>query len=176
MWVNSLVWASENAHELDRLGYHLESLVNLTTSRFSIMRPELQAARLTAIQNRVVHDMLLAREGGVYQMIGEHCCTIIPQGEGNLTILVEHLKELSGDLAREHQPDSNWDPFGWVQSLFGVMGATIFQWLIYGLVIFFAVLFLIVCAKKLCCKVLDTALTMPLLVDHADSEDDDGNL
>jgi hypothetical protein len=76
-------------------------------------------------------------------MIGEHCCTFIPQGEGNLTIVVEHRKELSGDLAKEHQPENDWNPFGWVQSLFGVMGATIFHCLIYSLVIFFAVLFLI---------------------------------
>jgi hypothetical protein len=60
-------------------------------------------------------------------MIGDHCCTFLPQGEGNFTIVVEHPKELSG----------NWNPFGWVQSLIGVMGATIFNWLIYGLVLFF---------------------------------------
>lgn len=70
-------------------------------------------------------------------MIGDHCCTFIPQGEGNLTMVVEHLKDLSYDLACKHQPDNDWNPFGWVQSLFAVMGATIFILLIYGLVIFF---------------------------------------
>ena len=60
-------------------------------------------------------------------MIGDHCCTFIPQDEGNFTIAVKNLKERSGD----------WNLFGWVQLSFGVMGATIFHWLIYGLVIFF---------------------------------------
>ena len=46
------------------------------------------------------------------QIIGDHCCTLIPQGEGNLTIVVEHLKELSGDLANEHQQENDWSPFG----------------------------------------------------------------
>jgi hypothetical protein len=55
-------------------------------------------------------------------------------------MVVEHLKELSGDLTNEHQPDNDWNPFGWVQSLLGVMGATIFNWLIYGLVICFTIM------------------------------------
>lgn len=82
-WRGLIPWygASENAHELDRLGYHLESLVNLTTAGFSMIRPELQATRLMATQNRVALDMLLAREGGVCQIIGDHCCTFIPQGD-----------------------------------------------------------------------------------------------
>ncbi|XP_021416450.2 uncharacterized protein LOC110488542 [Oncorhynchus mykiss] len=41
LWRGLIPWygASENAHELDRLGYHLESLVNLTTAGFSMIRP-----------------------------------------------------------------------------------------------------------------------------------------
>jgi hypothetical protein len=58
-------------------------------------------------------------------------------------MVVVHLKELSCDLANENQPVNDWNPFGWVQSLFGVMGATIFHWLIYGLVTFFAIMLII---------------------------------
>uniref|UniRef100_A0AAZ3P1N7 Envelope glycoprotein n=1 Tax=Oncorhynchus tshawytscha TaxID=74940 RepID=A0AAZ3P1N7_ONCTS len=164
-WRGLIPWygASENAHELDRPGYHLESLVNLTTEGFSMIRPELQATQLMATQNRVALDMLLAREGGLCQIIGDHCCTFIPQGDDNLTIVVEHLKELRGVLEREHQPDINWNPLGWVQSMFGVWAATIFHWFIYGLILLIALLLIIICVKKLFNKVVDVVLTMPLL-------------
>ena len=48
------------------------------------------------------------------QIIGDHCCTFISQGDENLTIVVEHLKELSSVLEREHQPDTDWNPLVWV--------------------------------------------------------------
>lgn len=83
-----------------------------------------------------------------------------------MTNVVEHLKELSGVLDREHQPDIDWNPLGWVQSVFGAWGATIFHWLIYGLILLIALLLIIICVKKWFNKVVDVVLTMPLLANQ----------
>ncbi|MBN3287693.1 SYCY1 protein, partial [Polyodon spathula] len=73
------IGASQNSHEIDRVAYELETLTSLTLEGFQIMQPEMRAIRIMVMQNRMVLDMLLAEQGGVCHMVGEHCCTYIPE-------------------------------------------------------------------------------------------------
>ncbi|KAK6479226.1 hypothetical protein HHUSO_G19915, partial [Huso huso] len=50
---------SQNAHEIDKVAYELETLTNLTTEGFQMMQPEMRAIRIMVMQNRMVLDMLL---------------------------------------------------------------------------------------------------------------------
>lgn len=105
-------------------------------------------------------------------MIGQQCSIFIPQGEGNLTIVVEHLKELR--RSRKRTPTRKQLESVWMVSLIiWCYGSNSVPLAHLWTSNFFAVLFLIVCVKKLCCKSLDTALTMPLIDDHAVSEDEE---
>lgn len=164
----------QNAHEIDKVAYELETLTNLTTEGFQIMQPEIRAIRIMVMQNRMVLDMLLAEQGGVCHLVGEHCCTYIPDGDTNLTEVVQHLSTLRERLVNEHAHDTGLDPFSWIQSIFGFWGTNLFHWIIYGLVVIIALMILITCVKKLCTKILDNALTMSLLTtENLRNEDND---
>lgn len=109
-------------------------------------------------------------------MVGEHCCTYIPDGDTNLT--AQHLSTFREKLISEHAQDTDWDPFSWIQSQLGVWGAKLFHWFIYGVVILLLFLLIITCVKKLCTKTVDTVLNMPLLTNDDqcnDSNDDPFN-
>ncbi|KAK1805154.1 hypothetical protein P4O66_019507, partial [Electrophorus voltai] len=49
---------------------------------------------LLTTQNRMALDMLLAKEGGVCSMMGDHCCTYIPPSDapgGNISMALDHM-------------------------------------------------------------------------------------
>ncbi|KAK1158945.1 hypothetical protein AOXY_G22770 [Acipenser oxyrinchus oxyrinchus] len=149
-WGSLMPWigASQNSHEIDRVAYELETLTNLTLEGFQIMQPELRAIRIMVMQNRMILDML-AEQGGVCHMVGEHCCTYIAEGDTNLTSVVDHMTSLRDHILAEHASDGFWDPFSWISSLFDGWGAKLFHWCIYGIVCLIAIYVCMLCLKKL---------------------------
>lgn len=73
------------AHTIDQLAIDLENLTALTTKGFSVMNDEMKALRAVALQNRMALDLTLAQVGGVCQLIGDQCCTYIPDVSDNMT-------------------------------------------------------------------------------------------
>lgn len=67
------------------------------------------ALRLTAVQNRMALDMLLAKEGGVCHMVGEHCCTYIPPNDAehvNITAALDEMAKVAKRLQMEEYGES----------------------------------------------------------------------
>ncbi|KAJ8015994.1 hypothetical protein DPEC_G00002520 [Dallia pectoralis] len=165
----------KNAHEMDRVGYELETLVNITTEGFMVLKPEVKALRIMVLQNRMALDMILAEQGGVCRLVGKHCCTYIPDGDQNLTEVVQHLHSLYKLLTGEHVTGGSWDPFSWLKAYLGVWGSRIFHWVKYGIVILVAILMIVMCIKKMCTKAVSVVLNMPLVdLKDSDSEFDNG--
>jgi hypothetical protein len=44
-----------------------------------------------ALQNREVIDYILAGQGGTYAIIGDECCTFVPDHSSNVTDLAEFI-------------------------------------------------------------------------------------
>uniref|UniRef100_A0A673ACK4 ERVV2 protein n=1 Tax=Sphaeramia orbicularis TaxID=375764 RepID=A0A673ACK4_9TELE len=82
------------AHYIDDIAVDLEDVTKSMTEGFSAVSAEIKALKNVALQNRAALDYMLASSGGVCHIIGQECCTFIPDVSGNLTYVVDHLNEL----------------------------------------------------------------------------------
>uniref|UniRef100_A0A673BNE7 ERVV2 protein n=1 Tax=Sphaeramia orbicularis TaxID=375764 RepID=A0A673BNE7_9TELE len=94
------------AHYIDDIAVDLEDVTKSVTEGFSAVSAEIKALRNVALQNRAALDYMLASSGGVCHIIGQECCTFIPDASGNLTYLAHtvcpmHTKK-SGSILNMH--------------------------------------------------------------------------
>uniref|UniRef100_A0AAX7U895 Uncharacterized protein n=1 Tax=Astatotilapia calliptera TaxID=8154 RepID=A0AAX7U895_ASTCA len=81
--------------------YALLRHINLTKTLGTALAGEQKAIRTMVLQNRMTLDLLTASQGGVCKLIGETCCTFIPDGYEaggdiyealqNLTVLQQYV-------------------------------------------------------------------------------------
>uniref|UniRef100_A0A3P8WHU0 Uncharacterized protein n=1 Tax=Cynoglossus semilaevis TaxID=244447 RepID=A0A3P8WHU0_CYNSE len=69
------------------------SLENLTASVLHLAEfvkddPEKRAMKTMIMQNRMASDFLLAEKGEVCALVGDYCCTIIPDSTDNITQII----------------------------------------------------------------------------------------
>ena len=100
-----------NAMHLD-LEDIAESLQGVVTHL--VEDPEKRAMRAMILLNRLALDFVLASQGGVCELIGDHCCTYIPDTTGNLTAILDKVTEIREHLAVDK--DENWSPWTWMSS------------------------------------------------------------
>ncbi|KAL7865352.1 hypothetical protein SRHO_G00105990 [Serrasalmus rhombeus] len=92
----SQVW-----NQLEITHYRLATFTNATRTAIQGIRDELTALRLTAMQNRLALDLLLAKEGGVCAMVGDSCCTNIPANDedhGSIATALDRMSQVSTQL------------------------------------------------------------------------------
>lgn len=92
--------------EINALAQHLENLTVSADNGFALQTQELKALRLVSLQNRMALDYLLAEQGGVCTIFGDHCCTYIPDVTNNMTILHDQLEELLAKQKARDRPTS----------------------------------------------------------------------
>lgn len=101
------VTPSKNVDRINYVHYNIQRLGNFTYEGFEAVHEQLEATSLTAFQNRIALDMLLAEKGGVCSLFPDgSCCTFIPLNtapDGTLTQVLkklqlfnERLKDQSG--------------------------------------------------------------------------------
>lgn len=100
--------------------YRLSMLASATTEATDSINDKLTALRLMSTQNRLALDLMLAKEGGVCAMVGEHCCTYVPTNDapgGNISHALENMKKVTENLRRDEEGRTTWglwwDLFGW---------------------------------------------------------------
>ncbi|XP_029942934.1 uncharacterized protein LOC115384901 [Salarias fasciatus] len=97
-----------NQHEINSLAWELENLTGLVTDGFDLLTDEQKAERVMGLQNRVALDLLLAEKGGVCALIGDHCCTWVPDVSDNMTNIHAQLSSLLAELhAQEKEQNVN---------------------------------------------------------------------
>lgn len=109
------------------VGHHVNeiwfTLHNLTTAVLQLTEQlendtELQAIKEMVLQNRMALDLLLAASGGVCAVVGDQCCTYIPDHSHNYTLIRQRLKALKAEIEK-HQSNgifSNFDLSSWFLS------------------------------------------------------------
>lgn len=106
-----------NAHNIDKLHVQLENLTSIVSDGFAALTPWVAAVRATLIQHRMALDILLASQGGLCHVIGEECCTYIPDIASNLSNTVDHLNSLLADMKKDDVDLSGgwsfWDWLSW---------------------------------------------------------------
>ncbi|XP_061127193.1 uncharacterized protein LOC133147121 [Syngnathus typhle] len=173
---SSICWwctLNKNVDRINYIHYNVQRLGNWTEAGFRAVHSQLAATSLMAFQNRMALDMLLAKEGGVCAMIGEQCCTFIPNNTaagGSLSLALEGLRTLNGKM-KDHSGVTTEVWNSWL-NVFGKYRSLVSSVLV-SLAVFSAVLTLcgcccIPCLRSLINKLIATAIspaaeTFPLL-------------
>ncbi|KAK3541319.1 hypothetical protein QTP86_022044, partial [Hemibagrus guttatus] len=95
-------------NQLEVTHFRLATFVNETLQAMEGVRSELTALRLTASQNRMALDMILAEKGGVCAVIGDSCCTFIPDHDdahGEIGQAVDKMRKTAEALKEDEKGD-----------------------------------------------------------------------
>uniref|UniRef100_UPI00398F07D9 endogenous retrovirus group PABLB member 1 Env polyprotein-like n=1 Tax=Pristiophorus japonicus TaxID=55135 RepID=UPI00398F07D9 len=143
--------------QLRELANLVESVANATSQAFEGVNDEMVAIRTVALQNRMALDYLLAKEGGTCALIGEECCTYIPDKSEEIGSLAEYIRKKVIEYKQTVGQDgiTLW---GWASGWLGSLGKSVVQGLIIFLLIVFALYLLFVVIKCCCAKVGETML------------------
>ena len=169
---------NKNTEWINYIYYNQQRFINYTTDALRALGEQLDATSRMAMQNRMVDNWMLAKEGGVCAKFGSFCCTYIPNNtapNGEFTKAMNRLTRLQDELADNagrNAVDSTLTE--WFQTWFGASWG---GWLRRAA--FIAVISLIVIALILCCvipclkalavrAVTSQVSQMPLLLDMSD--------
>ncbi|XP_078028292.1 uncharacterized protein LOC144464626 [Epinephelus lanceolatus] len=101
-------YIARNSRWINYLWYNQQRFVNWTIEALQGVSEQLHATSLMTLQNRFIIETMLAQDQGVCDVVGEHCCTVIPMhtGEdGNLTKALNSIRTLRD----QHVQHSNWN-------------------------------------------------------------------
>uniref|UniRef100_A0A672H6H9 ribonuclease H n=1 Tax=Salarias fasciatus TaxID=181472 RepID=A0A672H6H9_SALFA len=105
---------------METMDYRMSLYVNSTASAVSGLTEEVNALRLMELQDRMVLDLITAPQGGVCAIVGDSCCTFIPDNagdEGMVTQAVQNLTALATAWSTDFRHnDPAWDLFSWFTS------------------------------------------------------------
>lgn len=166
---------------VETLHYRMTAFINATVKALKGLAEEVGAIREMELQDRTVLDVLTASQGGVCAIIGQHCCTYIPDNtgtEGQVTQAIGDLKKLADAMEKDHADtaQSMWSWFTsgpWWQLLLKVLTP-----LVIVLILFCAFTMCVVpCFKSMMSRMISDSVSTAL---HSDMEflildpDDDG--
>lgn len=110
------VGVAKNILRLETVDYRLKSFTNITRTALGGIREELTALRLTVVQNRMALDLLTAPQGGVCAMVGDYCCTYIPENDADGHVIDTALKNLTAlqkAMSNDRTPSPDWFTHLW---------------------------------------------------------------
>ncbi|XP_048383747.2 endogenous retrovirus group PABLB member 1 Env polyprotein-like [Stegostoma tigrinum] len=101
LWTLIPIYGTARAgREVQKLAASLEELANNTAealaetqSQVAAITTKMIATRLPTLQNRMALDYILAEKGGTCALIGEECCTYIPDVSHNITDISQHVPD-----------------------------------------------------------------------------------
>ncbi|XP_061595559.1 uncharacterized protein LOC133459539 [Cololabis saira] len=91
---------------IETINYRMGLFINSTLKALGGLTAEVTAIREMELQDRTVLDLITAKDGGVCAMIGEHCCTFIPDetgAEGNVTKAIAELRQLAKVVSEDRR-------------------------------------------------------------------------
>ncbi|KAM4041666.1 uncharacterized protein ACNLHF_012655 [Anomaloglossus baeobatrachus] len=118
-----IITVNKNVDWINYIYYNQQRFVNYTRDALQGLAEQLDPTSIMAYQNRMALDMILAEKGGVCKMVGDVCCTYIPDNtgvDGKVTLAIKKLTTLSEELKKNSGVTDPWgDYFGWTSSFKG---------------------------------------------------------
>ncbi|XP_066837495.1 endogenous retrovirus group FC1 Env polyprotein-like [Anser cygnoides] len=167
----SLFWwvtINKNVDWITYIYYNQQRFINYTRDAIRGIAEQLDATSKMAWENRITLD--LAERGGVCMMLGNRCCTFIPNNtapDGTVTRALQGLTTLANELAENSGADTSIT--GWLESWFGKwkgMVVSIFTSLIVVAGVLTAIgCRIIPCVRGLVQRLIETALLKQMTMD-----------
>ncbi|KAK0155330.1 Pol polyprotein [Merluccius polli] len=110
------IGVSKNVEWINYIYYNQQRFINYTDDALCALGEQLQATSTITWQNWQALDWLLAEKGGVCALIGDMCCTFIPNNtspEWSFTLAMNKLKELRHEV--KDYAGHGKDCFGWLE-------------------------------------------------------------
>uniref|UniRef100_A0A452IJY2 Uncharacterized protein n=1 Tax=Gopherus agassizii TaxID=38772 RepID=A0A452IJY2_9SAUR len=147
-----------------RLSVFLTQFANETLAIEKSLSSELYQLRLLALQNRQALDYVLASQGGVCALIGDECCTYVPDNSVDINRHILSAEQAFSQWKAQEQAPSLFESlFNWLPNLGGV-GSELIRFLIIGVVLCLLVLLILTCCKVIMGKVCSTTSVTPMLM------------
>nr|XP_033775848.1 syncytin-1-like isoform X2 [Geotrypetes seraphini]XP_033775849.1 syncytin-1-like isoform X2 [Geotrypetes seraphini] len=130
---------------IKKLSTLIETMGNETTAVTQSLSLELRQTRIVALQNRMALDYLLAAQGGTCAIIGQECCTYIPDSFSDQQAHITSLDKALQNWEQFKVEDKGWFDWltAWMPNISWVKG-------LLGVLIGLAFVFLIVCCSLSC--------------------------
>lgn len=127
------------------------SLENLTASVLHLAEfvkddPEKRAMKTMIMQNRMASDFLLAEKGEVCALVGDYCCTIIPDSTDNITQIIGEVQALQEHL-QSQKDDSHWT---WDKNLLSWLTSSSWWSILLKLLMRVLTVFILLCLISTC--------------------------
>uniref|UniRef100_A0A8C6WTQ3 Envelope protein n=1 Tax=Neogobius melanostomus TaxID=47308 RepID=A0A8C6WTQ3_9GOBI len=135
--------------QISDLSHAIETIANETGRALQLMSSELASVRLLALQNRAALDFLLAAQGGTCAIIGQECCTFVPDYNATINDIVTHLYR-TGESVQQVKTESLFD---WLTPTFGAFTHRFVESVIILVVAIVLLSLFVSCAKKFLCKI-----------------------
>ncbi|NWT49159.1 SYNA protein, partial [Chroicocephalus maculipennis] len=114
------VTINKNVDWINYIYCNQQRFINYTRDAFKGIAEQLDATSRVVWENRIALDMILAEKGGVCVMLGNWCCTFIPNNpapDDTITKALQGLTTLADELAENSGIDTSLT--GWLDSWFG---------------------------------------------------------
>ncbi len=87
--------------------------MNDTTIIFDGIKQEMRGLRLMTLQNRLVLDQLTASQGGVCVIVGDSCCTYVPDNDADGHLIDQGIKNITKAVVEMTIRERNRDDWDW---------------------------------------------------------------
>ncbi|XP_034734924.1 uncharacterized protein LOC117949044 [Etheostoma cragini] len=148
--------------------HHTAITINATNT-------ELSALRLMTMQNRMALDLSLAGQGGVCTIVGEACCTFIPDNSGEGGIITRELTKLIKlrDEVQNSMTHADFDWWSWLST--GSWVSVLFKAFVPVLVVLVLLCLLCGCLVPCVRAMIQKAVVGVVRVQYQQLSQQDGN-
>ncbi|XP_074424817.1 LOW QUALITY PROTEIN: syncytin-2-like [Larus michahellis] len=176
-----VVTINKNVDWVNYIHYNQQRFINYTRDAVKGIAEQLDATSRMAWENRIALDMILAEKGGVCVMLGNRCCTFIPNDtapDGTITKALQGLTTLADELAESSGIGTSLT--GWLDSWFGKWKGRVVS-ILTSLIMVAGMLVaagccIIPCVRGLVQRLIETALTKRMEIHEAFFRDMEGDL